>query len=164
MSKKKEVKKTPYTVLKDKLLESENIKKEYLAGWQRARADFLNYKKDEEKRIQEILSFAILPFVLDFINILDCLEIAENKIPVKKKTDTHIKGLLQIKNQFKKFLEKNNVQEIDVLNKDFDPSTSEAVAETKRKGLKSNMVAQVVQKGYCFKGRTIRPAKVKITK
>ncbi len=164
MIKKQETKKIKDEKIEKKLLECEKIKQEYLTGWQRARADFLNYKKDGEKRTQELLKFAVLPFIIDFIDILDSFEIAEGEIPIKIKADLHIKGLLQIENQFKKFLEKNDVKEIDVLNKEFNPSTSEAVAEIEKKDVEQGIVVEVSQKGYSFNDMVIRPAKVKIAK
>jgi len=50
--------------LKKKLEECEKLKSEYLAGWQRARADLLNYKKDEIERIDELIKYADVGIIL----------------------------------------------------------------------------------------------------
>ena len=62
------------------LEECQKKKDEYLAGWQRERADFLNYKKEEIERIGEILKYAGEGLILKILPILDNFEIAEKKI------------------------------------------------------------------------------------
>ncbi|MDD5146792.1 MAG: nucleotide exchange factor GrpE, partial [Candidatus Pacebacteria bacterium] len=54
----------------DKQLEEcRKLKDEYLAGWQRAKADFLNYQKDEKERIKDVLDFAKMAWVFDLLSI-----------------------------------------------------------------------------------------------
>jgi len=49
---------------KKKLEECQKQKEEYLQGWQRARADLMNYKKTEMERVGEILKYANEEFIL----------------------------------------------------------------------------------------------------
>ncbi|MCP6718540.1 MAG: nucleotide exchange factor GrpE [Patescibacteria group bacterium] len=161
MAKKKQtnIKKT------DKKLEDcEKQKKEYLAGWQRERADFINYKKDELKKIEELVKYASLGMVLKLLPILDNFDIAEKKISEKSKSNKNIKGLLQIKNQLQDFLKNSGIETIEVLGKKFDPAYHEIVELVEEKGKESGIIIEEIQKGYTVRGKLLRPAKVKAVK
>lgn len=149
---------------KKKLSEYEKLKEKYLAGWQRCRADFLNYKKEELERIGELIKHAGNGFILKLLPILDNFEIAEKNIPQEVKKDENIKGLLQIKDQLKKFLKKQGVEAIECLGEKFDPHFHEVVEEVEIKNKKSGVIIEEVQKGYKCEGQVIRPSKVKIAK
>ena len=168
--------------IQKKLEESEKKALEYLAGWQRARADFLNYKKEEMERIGEFFKYANLNLILKFLPILDNFEIAEKKLPENLKTDVNVKGILQIKNQILEFLKNQGVEEIKAVGEAFDPNLHEVMEEiepafapasaeatagkkaTEGKEIKSGVIIEEIQKGYKINGRLLRPAKVKVTK
>lgn len=137
--------------LKKKIEELEKQKEEYLAGWQRARADLLNYKKEEMERIGELLKYAGEEFVLKILPILDNFEIIEKKMPDNLKSDENVKGILLLKKQIYDFLKAQGVEEITTEGKEFDPNLHEAV-ETQDEE----------RKGYKINGRLLRPAKIKI--
>ena len=164
MAEKKKKKELDIEQLKKKLAECEKLKAEYLTGWQRSRAEFLNYKKEELKRVGEIVKYADIGLILKILPILDNLELAEKKIPEDLKKDENIKGLLQIKTQIRDFLKNQGVEEIESLGKKFDPNVHEVVGEVEVKDKKSGIVITEVQKGYKIHGRLLRPARVKISK
>jgi len=60
--------------LKEKLKACQEEKEQYLAGWQRERADFINYKRDEEERLKEIRLIQKGKVILEFLSILDSFE------------------------------------------------------------------------------------------
>lgn len=152
--------------LNKKLEEYEKQKEEYLAGWQRTRADFLNYKKEEMERISEILKYGVEEMILKILPILDNFEAAERVLPNKE--DENIKGLLQIKSQIADFLKSHGVEEIKVVGEKFDPNWHETVEPVPLSGTsagkESDVIIEEVQKGYTINGRLLRPAKVKIVK
>ncbi len=165
--------------LKKKLEECQKQKDEYLVGWQRARADFLNYKKEEIERIEEILKYAGVELILRILPILDNFEVAEKKLPENLKVDElrssppfadarvndeSIKGLLQIKTQIQDFLKTQEVEEIKTTGEKFDPNFMEAAEMVEMKDKDSGMVIEEIQKGYKINGRLLRPAKVKVVK
>lgn len=134
-------------------LELEELKKkneEYLNGWKRERADFLNYKKDEVERIGTLIKYANEDIILKLLPILDNLCLAAN----------HIKdeGVMQIKKQLEDFLKKEGIEHVEVLGKPFDPNTMEAVEG------EGETVSEEVQRGYTLNEKLIRPAKVRVTK
>ena len=150
--------------LKKKLEDCQKQKEEYLAGWQRARADFLNYKKEEMERIKEILKYGNENLILKILPILDNFEKAEKEIPDDKKNDKLLEGLFQIKTQFQDFLKNQGIEEIKTIGKKFDPNFQEVVQELEKKGVESGIVIGETQKGYTIHGKVLRPAKVKVAK
>ena len=148
--------------LKKKLEECLKQKDEYLAGWQRARADFLNYKKEEMERISALLAYSGEELILKILPILDNFELVEKKMPEDLKKDESVKGILQIKNQILDFLKNQGVDEIKTVGEKFDPNLHEAV-ET-QDGQESGIILEEVQKGYMINGRLLRAAKVKVAR
>ncbi len=158
--------------LKKKLEECEKQKCEYLSCWQRERAEFLNYKKEEMERVGEFLKYANEAFILKILTILDNFEVIERKLPENLKKDENIKGLLLIKNQILDFLKAQGVETIKSIGEKFDPHLHEIVGEVAssevltKEGAKpeSGTIIEEIQKGYKINGRLLRPAKVKISK
>ena len=150
--------------LKKKLEECQKLKDEYLAGWQRERADLLNYKKEEMERIGEIIKYADVGLILKILPILDNFEIAEKKSLENLKNDDNIKGLLQIKTQLQDFLKNQGVEEIKSVGERFDPNFHEVVEEVETKEKESGIIIEEIQKGYKIHGRLLRPAKVRVAK
>ncbi|MEK9157927.1 MAG: nucleotide exchange factor GrpE [Patescibacteria group bacterium] len=126
------------------------VAEEYLNNWKRERADFLNYKKEEAKRMEEFGRFANEDVILETIEVVDDLELAVQEYKGI--------GLEQILKKFKDLFKKYGVEEIEIAGK-FDPALHEAV-ETEAGGEK---VIQV-RAGYIMHSKVLRPARVKITK
>ncbi len=128
---------------------------EYLNNWKRERADFINYKKNEAKRVERTIEFAKILFVEDFLSIKDGLEEA---LKSSKPGDEYYEGIKIVVNEFERLLKKYRVEKIDTSG-DFDPSLHEAI-EMEPEGVK---IEELVP-GYTINGEVIRPARVKITK
>lgn len=150
--------------LKKKLEETEKLKNEYLAGWQRARADLINYKKDEMERVGGLIQIANESLIFDFLPILDNFDTAEKSIPKNLKEDQTLKGFLQLKKQILDFLKKRGVEEIKTIGEKFNPALHEVVGEIDTDDFETGTVVEEVQKGYKINGRLLRPAKVKVAK
>ena len=156
--------------LKKKIEESEKQKSEYLAGWQRARADFLNYKKEEIQRVGELVSFTHIDMVLKLLPILDNFKKA-NKEGLKilekhqcERLEQSVKGFSQIENQIQIFLKGYGVEEIKAIGQKFDPIFAEAIGEVEKKNKEKGIIIEEIEKGYTLQGKVIRPAKVKVAK
>ncbi len=139
-------------------------KEEYLDGWKRERAGFLNYKKDEMERIGGLIKYATEEIILKFLPILDNFYIAEKEIKDELKKDNCVKGLLNIKMQIQDLLKGLGVEEIKCLGEKFDPNFMEAIDEIEAKDKESGTVIEEIKKGYTLQGKIIRPSKVKISK
>lgn len=149
--------------LKEKLEQCERERKEYLDGWKRARADFINYKKEEKKRMEDFLKFAATDLIVDMLSVVDSFERAEAGLSEQEKRKEEVKGLLKIGEQINDFLEKEGVEEVKVEGQRFDPGVAEAVEEVESEK-EPGTVVEVVRKGYRLHNRLIRAAKVKVSK
>lgn len=149
--------------LKKSLEDLKQEKAQYLSGWQRSRADFLNYIKDEQERIQEMVKYANESIVLKILPILDSFDSAREVIPQDLIDNQYIQGFLRIRDQLKEFLEKEGIIEIKTeLGEKFDPYIHEAVGTIKNDLYNQDCVGEIVKKGYKLKDKTIRPVQVKI--
>ena len=146
--------------LKEKLKTCQKEKEEYLSGWQKERADFINYKKNEEERLKEIWLFQKKKIVLEILLILDNIKRAKKEIPKEIKKNQWAEGVLKIKNQIENFLRKEEVEEIKY-EESFNPEIHEAVEVVEGK---DDKIIEVLQSGYLFKGKVLRPVMVKVGK
>ncbi|MEK7510444.1 MAG: nucleotide exchange factor GrpE [Patescibacteria group bacterium] len=154
----------PEEDLKKKLEICEKEKAEYLLGWQRSRADLLNYKKEELERMRELIEAACETLLLKILPILDNLEIGEKNLPEELKQNENVKGLLQMKSQLQNFLKSQNVEGFESVGKKHDPFLQEAIEVVEGTGVESGTVLEETQKGYKIQDRLLRPAKVKVAK
>jgi molecular chaperone GrpE len=159
-------------LLSKELEECKKQKDEYLAGWQRERADFLNYKKEEMERISSLVAYSNEEIVMNFFPILDNLDIAERNIKEDLKKDSSVQGLLMIGKQIRDFLKNFGVEEIKSVGEKFDPRLHEIASEVEsseasaKEGAKaeSGTIIEEIKKGYKINGRLLRPASVKVVR
>lgn len=144
--------------LKEKLKFCQKEKMEYLSGWQKERADFINYKKGEGERAEEIKTFQKTEIILEILSILDNIERAENGLPKDLLDNQWVRGMLEIGNGIKNILKREGVEEIDAKGK-FNPEFCEAVKVVEGE---DDKIIEVLQKGYLLSGRVLRPARVKV--
>jgi len=162
--KKKEETKTTSPGLEKPIESIPDKTNEYLEGWKRIKAEFDNYRKDEQKRMQDMGIFFKAGMVLEILPTLDSFEEAIKQVPEKDKESDWVKGLLKIRDQLLEILKKHDIKEMEVLGKEFDPYFHEAVGEAVGKEENKDRIIQVLQKGYVMGDRVIRPARVYIGK
>lgn len=150
--------------VKKQLEEAKGKCEEYLNGWKRERADFLNYKKDEMERIGNLIKYANEEIILNIIPILDNICLAESHVPDELRDTNWLEGFSAIKKQLSDFLSKEGIEAIETFGKRFDPNFMEVVEEVKSEGEDSGVVVEESQKGYTMHGKLIRVAKVKVSK
>jgi len=150
--------------IEGKLNECQKKCEEYLNGWKRERANFLNYKKEEIERIQGLIEYATEELILKMLPVLDNFDIAEKNIPDELKENENVKGILQIKYQLLDFLKNQGIEEIKTVGEKFDPYLHEAVEEVELNDKDHDIIIEEIQKGYKIKGKLLRSAKVKINK
>lgn len=139
----------------------EKQRDEYLAGWQRAKADLLNYKKEEAARLEEFAKYHNADFVLELVSILDNFDLGlaalEKQGPVEK-------GIYMIRAQTEDILKKRGLERIEVKKGgEFDPAVMEAVAEVDS-DLPEGKVVEEIEAGYRLYDKILRPARVKTSK
>ena len=137
-------------------------KQEYLTLSQRMKADYLNYKKEQEENQKEFVKYAKEGLVADLLPILGTFNIAlGNKEQWEKVDPAWRAGVEYIFNQLKAVLETNGLKEVNPIGQEFDPNRDEAVSQIKVDNEKqNNKVIEVIQKGYELSGRVIQAPKV----
>jgi molecular chaperone GrpE len=143
--------------LKQALAEEKKKSEEYMASWQRAQADFINYKRRTEQERQEFNSFANANLILSLLPVIDDLERALDAIPPKYKKHEWVEGVRLVAHKFKTILEGHGVKPIKAMGEAFDPNYHEALRQDKGK---EGIVIEEFQKGYMMHDKLLRPARV----
>lgn len=128
----------------------------------RSKADLENYRKRARRDIQNASLFAGEELVKDILPVVDNFERALSS--VKDKSNSVYKGIKLIYQQFIDLLEKHNIKEIKAEGKPFDPKYHQAVMQVEIEEVESNTVVDVIQKGYLYNSKVIRPSMVKVAK
>ncbi len=158
----------------DELSKTKQERDEYLQGWQRAKADFINYKKDETKRLEEFGKYQAEKMIKEFLTVVDSFDLAiatmERASKVKNKEggdgqDGVDKGIYMIRAQMEDLLRRRDVTRITVKPGDaFDLNIAEAIAEAESETIPEGNIIEEIESGYRFDEKVIRPARVKVSK
>jgi molecular chaperone GrpE len=143
--------------LKQALAEERAKAEANLAGWQRAQADFINYRRRSEQEKEETSKFANGLLMFSLLPILDDLERAFASVPPKLDKLGWVDGIRLIERKLRSTLEAQGLSLIKAIDEPFDPNLHEAVRQDKGK---EGIVVEELQKGYKFHDRVIRPSKV----
>ena len=137
---------------------------EYLEGWQRARAEFANYKKRIEREMKDNQSTAAGNVVKDILPVIDDFERALSNLPEDLRENAWVGGMSMIQRKLLKVLEDYNVTIVDPTGEPFDPNIHEAIAMDDSDEVASGHVIATMQKGYVLGERVLRPALVRVAK
>ena len=150
--------------LRVKLEESQKERQEYLEGWQRARADFVNARNEERKERQDLHLYAKTDVLSEILPIADNFERAfANKEAWEKVDENWRVGVEYIYAQLIKVLTDHGLEPIGTIGERFNPElhqSGEAIVTDKKE--QQETIHSVVEKGYRYNGRIIRPAKVRV--
>ncbi len=135
---------------------------EYLDGWQRARADFANFRKRAEKDLEESYQNASVEALRKLLPILDDFDRAIANLPADKAEDEINKGFSLIHRKLTALLEGAGLKAFDPKGELFDPKYYEALGHEITDAVPSGHVSSVLQKGYLHGERVIRPALVRV--
>lgn len=141
-------------------------RQEYLDGWQRSKADYINLKKRNDQDRENIIGYAKEDLILEMIKISDNFQLAfKDKEAWEKAPENWRRGIEYIYSNLKQVLADQGVVEINPLGEEFNPEKHDAVEmiETTDKA-QDHKIMDVVQLGYSLKDRVIRHAAVKVSK
>ncbi|MBI3115660.1 MAG: nucleotide exchange factor GrpE [Candidatus Kerfeldbacteria bacterium] len=136
---------------------------EYLKGWQRAKADYSNLKKQLEKDREEIGKFANAALLVELLPIYEHLKRATQQVPLHLAGHQWMTGVRHISTELQRFLQRLGIEEIPTVGQPFDPTLHDAVAREHRDGAPDNQVLEEVATGFTLHGTVIVPAKVKVS-
>ncbi|KKR47485.1 MAG: Protein GrpE [Parcubacteria group bacterium GW2011_GWA1_40_21] len=147
--------------LREKVKKLETEKQENLNGWQRERADFVNFRKRSEEEKRELVKFANEALIGDIIPVLESFEMAfSNRKAWESLPEEWRKGVEYIYNQLLSALKNKGLEELNPpKGEKFDPNfhTAESFASTLDKE-EDGVIMRVVKKGYRLNGRVINPS------
>jgi molecular chaperone GrpE len=145
--------------LKKALAEEKEKSEKCLANWQRAQADFINYKRRNEQERAEVVNYANSTLILNLLPVLDDLERALASVPDELAESRWVDGIRHIYRKLQTVLDAQGVSVIEAEGKDFDPNFHEAVMTVEGE---EGKVIEETEKGYKLRNRVIRPTKVKV--
>jgi molecular chaperone GrpE len=128
----------------------------------RLQADFVNFKKRSEKEKESSIAYGVESFVCELLPIMDNFQRALDS--EMDKESGFFKGVEMILNQLKTLLVNKGIEEIDDLGNDFDPNIHNAISMEESEEFEAGKVISVLQKGYKFKDKIIRPSMVIVSK
>lgn len=139
--------------------ENEKLKDHML----RVQAEFDNFKKRSQKEKEAERKYKSQDLANELLPVLDNFERAL-QVEVTDETKSLFEGITMVYRQLQDALKSQGVEEIEAEGKDFDPNLHHAVMQVEEEDKDSNIVVEVLQKGYMLKDRVIRPAMVKVNK
>ncbi len=138
--------------------------KDYLDGWQRARADFTNYKKRVDSQMQDSYQNASADVLKSLLPIVDDFDRAIVNVPADLAENPWVTGTSMIQRKLAKLLDDFGVKTVDPKGQPFDPNRDEAVGVDDESDAPSGTVTETLVKGYKVGDRILRPAMVRVAR
>jgi molecular chaperone GrpE len=150
--------------LRNELAESKAQATEYLDGWQRAQAEFANYRKRQDAEWAQMRARVTADVMQKILPAADDFERALSASPDDMDQSTWREGIIMIKAKLDTILESEGVMPIETEGQSFDPVYHEAVTYEEADGYEEGQIIGEVQKGYMLGERILRPALVRVAK
>lgn len=148
--------------LRAKLKESQAKCQEYMTGWQRSKADYVNARRQNDEERAEFLKYSERRLMSELLTLADSFDLAlADKPPDASKWSDGVKN---IRSQLGKILESHGVKTMEAqTGKRFDPALHEALMnEPVADEAQDDTVLAELTKGYMIHDQVLRPAKVKV--
>ena len=131
----------------------------------RSQAELINYKRRKDEEVTRMLKYAEEDIVKEFLPILDNFEraIKMDDNNLDDEVSKFLEGFKMIYCSMQSIMNNFEVKQIDGANKPFDPVYHNAIMVEQKEGVEPGMVIEVLQKGYIYKDKVIRPAMVKVS-
>ncbi len=156
-------KKTDYEELESEYNKLVTQSKEYFEGWQRERADFLNYKKRIEREQASLKNFVTGEIIKKYLAVLDDMELALKNRPPNEGLGDWMNGIDLIYQKLVSILDSEGVEKISTEG-EFNPNIHEALTQIDSSDHESGQIVEVMRKGYKIGDRVIRPALVVVAR
>lgn len=160
--KKENAEKSEIDILKENLEKAEQTAKDYLDRLQRTMAEFDNFRKRTNVEKNSMFENGAMSSIEKLLPILDNFERAISSTTDEDKENPMFKGIEMIYNQMKDAFKNMGVEEIEGIGTEFNPNIHNAVLHIEDDSLEPNTIAEVLQKGYKYKEKVLRPSMVKV--
>ena len=136
---------------------------EYLAGLQRERAEFSNYRRRTAEEREQMLGLAGEDLIRKVLAIADDFDLAIDNRPAELAGNGWVEGVTAIDRKLRGLLESEGVNPIEAeAGAAFDPRRHEAIATVPGTGRAEGEIVDVIRRGYTLRDRVIRPALVAV--
>lgn len=135
---------------------------EYLDGWQRARAEFANYKKRVERERQRVYKDAASDVIKSYLPVIDDLKRALNGKPEDGDGADWAGGIELVYRKLLSILEAEGITRIEAEGQTFDPNLHIAIVKSESDEHECDQIIEVLEQGYMVDERVLRPAKVRV--
>ena len=146
------------------LQECQSKASEYLDGWQRARAEFANYKKRVERDQAQTYQYVTGNIIKKYLDIQDDIELALKNRPQEGEGAAWASGIELIARKLSSILESEGVKPIQTNGEEFDPNLHEALTHEESADYDSGQIIGVVKQGYTMGDKVLRPALVRVAR
>jgi molecular chaperone GrpE len=150
--------------LREEVEDKQKKAEEYLDGWQRARAEFANYKKRVERDQAQVYQQAVGSISKRYLEIIDDMERALKNRPTEGEGAAWAEGIELIYKKFRSILEAEGIKQMEAEGALFDPNFHEAITQEDSRDHESGHIIEVVQQGYMIGDRVLRPALVRVAR
>ena len=132
----------------------------------RTSAEMQNMKRRMEEERANLLKYDGEELIKKLLPVVDNFEraISMDDANLEDELSKFLNGFKMIYGNLNDTLQGYEVIAMDILGKPFDPNTMNAVLVEEAEGIEPNVVIDVLQKGYTYKGKVIRYAMVKVSK
>lgn len=137
---------------------------EYLDGWQRARAEFSNYKKRMDREVSETRARVMCEIAARYLGVADDLERALAERNKEGSNQAWVEGIELIYQKLHAILASEGIEPISAEDEIFDPNFHEAISYEESDDHEDGQVIAVIQQGYKLGNRVVRPALVRVAK
>ncbi|MEI7688922.1 MAG: nucleotide exchange factor GrpE [Candidatus Nomurabacteria bacterium] len=150
--------------LREELKTCRKEKEEYLTGWQRAKADYINLQKELDSTRLNISIVAREKMARNLMPALDSFDMAfQNKESWEKVDPNWRMGVEYIYSQFMTGLADSGIEKIDQIGVKFDPNLHHSISAVEtEKEEQDHTIESIIQVGYKIGERVVRPARVNI--
>lgn len=137
---------------------------EYLDGWQRARAEFANFKKRTQLESEHARERIAGEIITHFLGVNDDIERALSRTPETDDFQEWTLGIELIHQKLQALFDAEGVVLIDAEGERFDPNFHEAVSFEESDDHEEGLIIDITQPGYKMGERVLRPAMVRVAK
>ena len=136
---------------------------EYLAGLQRERAEFSNYRRRTSEEREAMLGLAGEDLIRKVLGIADDFDLAIDNRPLELAGSSWVEGVTAIDRKLRALLDSEGVRPVEAEpGKPFDPREHEAIVNVPGTGRAEGEIVDVIRRGYKLRDRVLRPALVAV--
>ena len=137
---------------------------EYLAGWQRARSDYANLKKETDLKQLELIKYANVELLQELLPLVDYFKQALRAVPESMKGLAWVEGVRHIQSKLEQILAYHGIKEMEVVGEKFNPELHEAVGQVENSEQNSDIIVEEIRTGFLLHDKVLQAARVKVAK